>query len=92
MNKYVGRVHNDTTHDDLRKFITDSGVTVVELEALETKHQRFQSFRLRVKRTDLDRIEEPEFWPAGFILSPFFRPKKMEQNNNGSHAAAPPVQ
>ena len=60
VNEYVGRVHNDVSMEDLRKYISDSGVTVVELEALSTKHTRFQSFRLRVKRSDLGQIEQAE--------------------------------
>ena len=93
VNKYVGRVHNDVTADELRQYICDAGVTVVELEALERKHQRFQSFRLRVKRAELENIEKAEFWPVGVILSPFFRPKsKTEQEkNNGISAALPPA-
>ena len=85
----TARVHNDVTFDALRKYITDSGVTVVELEALATKHQRFQSFRLRVKRSDLKQIEQAEFWPEGVVLSPFFRPKgKEDQMNADSNSAA----
>ena len=94
VNKYIGCVHNDVTANKLRQYISDAGVTVVELEALETKHHRFQSFRLCVKRADLDRIEKAEFWPEGVILSPFFRPRtKLEQENiNGDAAASLPVQ
>ena len=75
INKYVGRFHNDVVEEDIRKFIEDKGVTVVELEPLDTKHHRFKSFRLRFKRSQLDKIEDGEFWPAGVIVSPFFRPR-----------------
>ena len=73
VNKYVGRFHNDVTVDGLRDFITNQNVTVVELEPLKTKHSRFKSFRLRVKRADLSKLEDAEFWPEGVIFSPFFR-------------------
>ena len=89
INKYIGRVHNDVTQEELRQYIVDAGISVVELETLETKHKRFQSFRLRVKRTDLDRIEQPDLWPEGVIVSPFFRPKsKAEQSTTSGNAAA----
>ena len=88
VNKYVGRVHNDVSVDDLRKYISDSGVTVVELEALSTKHQRFQSFRLRVKRSDLGQIEQAEYWPTGVLLSPFFRPRGREEQLNTDGVSA----
>ena len=87
VNRYVGRFHNETTTDAVRQFIVDEGITVVELEVLVTKHNRFKSFRLRVKRSDLPRIEDAEFWPTGVILSPFFRPKgegKISGDNTAS--------
>ena len=79
VNRYVGRVHNDTTLDDLREYITSRTITVIELEQLETRHTRFKSFRLRVKRDDLERMEDAEFWPEGILFSPFFRPKNIEE-------------
>ena len=79
VNRYVGRVHNDTTPDNLRQYISSRNVSVIELEQLETKHQRFKSFRLRVKRVDLEHMEDEDFWPEGILFSPFFRPKNSEE-------------
>ena len=79
VNRCVGRVHNDTTLDDLREYITSRTITVIELEQLETRHTRFKSFHLRVKRDDLERMEDAEFWPEGILFSPFFRPKNIEE-------------
>ena len=79
VNKYIGRVHNETSTEDLRNFITSQNITIVELEQLETKHQRFKSFRLRVKRDDVERMEDEDFWPKGILFSPFFRPKNNEE-------------
>ena len=74
INKYIGRVHNETTIEDLLNLITSQKITIVELEQLETKHQRFKSFRLRVKKDDVERMEDEAFWPKGILFSPFFRP------------------
>ena len=92
VNRYIGRVHNDTTLDDLREYISSRNITVIELEQLETKHQRFKSFRLRVKKDDLEHMEDEEFWPHGILFSPFFRPKNSEerpQTAGGIAASAP---
>ena len=67
MNKYFGRFHNDVTVDGLRDFIANQNVTV------ETKHNCLKSFCLRVKRVDLTKLEDTEFWPEGVIFSSFFR-------------------
>ena len=79
INKYIGRVHNETSTEDLRQFITSHQINIVELEQLETKHGRFKSFRLRLKKDDVERMEDEAFWPKGIIFSPFFRPKSNEE-------------
>ena len=86
VNRYVGRFHNESTTEGVRKFIADQGV---KLEDLETKHGRYKSFRLRVKRSELAIIENEEFWPSGVILSPFFRPKRGEIKVDGAIPAIP---
>ena len=90
VNKYIGRLHNDVTIEGMREFLDSQKVTVVELEQLETKHDRFKSFRLRVKRDDLKIIEEHDFWPEGVLCGPFFRPKASDERRqtNGETTAS----
>ena len=72
INKYIGRVHNDVSTENMREFLASQSVEVIELEQLETKHNRFKSFRLRVKRDDLETIEERDFWPKGVLCGSYF--------------------
>ena len=58
VNKYVSRFHIDTTVAALREYISQKGVEVVELEEIKTVHSRYKSFRLRVKRSELNKIED----------------------------------
>ena len=90
VNKYIGRLHNDVTSEAMREFLVAQQITVVKLEQLETKHGRFKSFRLRVKRDDLEKIEQRDFWPEGVLCGPFFRPKtnkERHQPNGGTTAS-----
>ena len=77
INKFVSRFHNDTSEEELRQFITDQDVDVIELEEIKTAHSRYKSFRLRIKRIDLIRVEDGEFWPQGVILCPYYRPRNQ---------------
>ena len=61
MNRYIARWDISVTSDDIKEYIASQEVTVVELEELTTKHSRFKSFRLRVKKSDLPKIEDAEF-------------------------------
>ena len=93
INKYVSRFHTDTTKEALREFISQKNVTVVELEPIPTTHNRYKSFRLRIKRADLDQIENADFWPEGVIVCQYFRPKNMkDQGSTGAIAASPGTQ
>ena len=87
INKYIGRFHNDVTVEALRDYIESQGVAVVELKPLSTKHQRFKTFRLRIKRAQLNQVEDGEFWPEGVIVSPFFLPR-IDGGNAGTSNAS----
>ena len=76
---YVGQIDNSVEVSDLRTFIEGQNVRVVELEELVRRHNRFKSFRLCVKKGDIESIKDANFWPEGIVLRRFFR----KQNNDG---------
>ena len=70
---YVGQIDNAVVVNDLRTFIEGQNVKVVELEELERKHNRFKSFRLCIRKRDIESIKDADFWPEGIVLRKFFR-------------------
>ena len=86
VNRYIWRWDNNVTSDGVKDFISKQNVHVNELEELSTKHGRFKSFRLRVKKSELSLIEDKNFWPEGVLLSPFFRGKVEKIHDVGSAA------
>ena len=74
-NVYLGQYDISSDNDAIRDSIIQQGVTVVELEELKLSHKRFKSFRLRIKKTDMTNILDPEFWPSGVIVGRFWRGK-----------------
>ena len=77
---YIGNVDMSFGIDDIRTFIEGQNVTVIELEDIARRHNRFKSFRLCLKRKDMDVIRDPNFWPEGIIVRKFFR----KSNNDGA--------
>ena len=77
-NRYVGNINVNASSEDVRTSITSQGVDVVELEELPLRHTRWKSFRLRIKKSDISKIEEAEFWPEGIIVREFFRGKRHD--------------
>ena len=76
---YVGQIDNSYEVNDMKTFIEGQNVKVVELEELARKHNRFKSFRLCIRKKDLDSIKDPNFWPEGIVVRRFFR----KQNADG---------
>ena len=79
----------DTTEETLRQFISQKDVTVVELDTIKTTHDRYKSFRLRVKRSDLEKIEDADFWPQGVVVCRYFRPRTKDQTGVVGDITAP---
>lgn len=73
--RYVGHVALGTTPDDISLSLQNKGVEVVELLPLTTKHSRFLSFKLVVKKSQLAIIEDENFWPEGVSIGRFWSPK-----------------
>ena len=48
--KWIGRAALGTTENDIRATVESNGADVVSVEAIETKHGRFASFKLVVKK------------------------------------------
>ena len=81
---YVGNVSTSVSVEEARAAITELGVEVVDL-AVVGKHLHFQSFRLRVKKADMEKIKDPQFWPDGIVVRRFFRSKNNNNNSNNNN-------
>ena len=81
---YVGNVSVDVSLEEAKTAITNLGVTVVEIEVVG-KRNHFQSFRLRVKRSDMERIKNPDFWPDGIVIRRLFRGRRADASGGSSN-------
>ena len=87
ISRYIGRIANGTNLSDLKGYIEGQGVNIVALEQLATKHDSFQSYKLVVRRVDLAKIEDENFWPTGVVIRRFFKPK--QSSADGAVAVVP---
>ena len=81
MSVYLGQFDVSCTYDAVKTSIESQGVGVVELEELKLSHQRFKSFRLCLRKNDMPRILDPEFWPAGVVVRRFWRGKQAQTHS-----------
>ena len=78
ISQYIGRVSNGTTIQNVRDYVTHRNVEIVDLEQLSTRHDQFQSYKLVVKKTELEKIEREDFWPEGVLSRRFFQPRQRD--------------
>ena len=76
--KYIGYVHSNVTAEMIKDDLKQRGkVDVVALEEnVITKHARFKSFKLTVKRADAETVEDRGFWPKGVLVRPWYEPRQ----------------
>ena len=73
--RYIGHVAIGTTADAISSSLQEKGVEVMDLIPLPTKHDRFLSFKLIIKRSQLSIIENEQFWPEGVVVGRFWTAK-----------------
>ena len=79
-NIYVGNFDVQTTLEEVKTGIEAQDVNVVELEEIKRSHNRFKSFRLRIRKADLSMITNADFWPEGVVVRNFFWGKNSRVN------------
>ena len=72
MNLYLGLFDINAECDEVKASIEAQGVGVVELDELKRQHNRFKSFRLCIRKKDLDTVKDAEFWPEGVVVRKYF--------------------
>ena len=75
---YLGQFDMNSTLEAVKASIVSQGVSVVELEPLQLTHKRFKSFRLCLKKDEMAKILDPDFWPTGVVVRRFWRGKSTK--------------
>ena len=86
--RYVGRVAIGTSPDDTKSFLEQNAVDVISLEAVEQKHNRFASFKLVVKKSQLQLVENSELWPEGVVIGRWWSPKTSARTSQLSSSTS----
>ena len=72
---YIGRVDLDATTDQIKEFVTSKSIDVIDIEENKTTHQRFKSYKLVIKKTDYEKLDNHAEWPEGVVFRRFWRPR-----------------
>ena len=71
-----------TTTDDIKTLITEtSKVNVLEVEQKNHAESYYASFRVSVRRNEYEEATKPEYWPDGWSIREYFRPRTKRNEN-----------
>ena len=81
---YVGRVDFSVSAEQIKADIVAMGIDVVGIEANQTRHSLFKSFKLVIKKMDFPNLNTPEVWPEGVVFRRFRRPRPPTTGHDDS--------
>ena len=64
--------------EQIKADVESQGLKIVELEETQRRHNRYKSFRLCIRKSDIDKMKENIQWPDGIEIQRFFH-----RANNG---------
>ena len=88
--RYIGNVNSNVTASMIEDDLKSRGIDVVKLEEnVITKHSRFKSFKLTVKRDDEEKVDDRGFWPMYVLCRPWYNPRQPRGDRDGAGAVTP---
>ena len=80
--KYIGYLDNSTQPEDIRALLDEHQVETISLDPIPQKHNRFKSFKLVVKKSQLPIVEDGKIWPEGVVVGRFWSPKSTNPSSS----------
>ena len=75
---FISRVGRDTADDDMRHWIENLDVNIIDFERLSHDDARNKSYLLTVSKNEYFRLFDPRFWPANIVVTPYVPPKASD--------------
>ena len=75
-------VSKDATKEQLKEFIENKGIAVVDIEKLtKAEEARTNTFRVKIKASEYDKAMNPDVWPYRVGVRHYIPPKRNPQNS-----------
>ncbi len=78
---FVSHLDRETTSKDLSDHIKEKGINVLDIEKMSNDKAILKSFKVKINRSDVDKILDPSIWPRGVLCRGFFyrKPRDSDQ-------------
>ena len=81
---FIFRVDKEHTADDIKVFIQEQEVTVIDISCVSHADSYTNSYHVVAQAKNVDNMSMPDFWPEGILCCRRFYRKRNEQHNNGN--------
>jgi hypothetical protein len=75
---FVYRVSKETTESDIEEYMSENEITVRGVSTVSHDTAKFSSYKVEIKKSDLDRALKAEFWPIGVCVRRYYAPKNSQ--------------
>lgn len=75
---FVTRFNTDVQEKDISNLLENNNFKTLNCIRLKTKYNSYNSFRVEVVEEDFEKLCDPNVWPTGTFLSPFYGPLRKE--------------
>ena len=79
---FIFRVDKEHTADDIKVFIQEQGVTVIDISCVSHVDSYTNSYHVVAQAKNVDNMSMPDFWPEGILCCSRFYRKRNEQHKN----------
>ena len=72
---FISRLDRFTTSMEIREHLNSLDIEVLQIDALETRHDSYTSFKVKVISSMFRRIMEPNMWPPRVYVRKYYPPR-----------------
>ena len=88
---FVYHTDIETTTEDIEALIAEtSKVNVLQIEKKNHAEAYYGSFRVSVRRNEFEEATKPEYWPGGWSIREYFRPRAKRDTEQSADGQEPP--
>ena len=77
---FVFRVNENATLDDIKDYINCDHMAMIYIDCMSNENNYTKSYHVFVEGHDLERLNDPEFWPDGVCGGRFRHKAKFTVN------------
>lgn len=83
---FVSRFNTSVEVKDVETLLGDLKLTSLRCTQLKAKYPGYNSFHVQVADIEFEKINNPEVWPMGVIVAPFYGPLRKDLEYAGNDA------